>query len=537
MDTIDTPVIAEAVAPLTGGHIVPVPEHLAGRLVPARWIVHEWRDYWYINHHAHVVRVGSRVFVQQPANSGNYLIRFENQLGLASIRAFTIAGHLIEVHHVEVIASKFATPGHSVDFLRATLTALFAQVAAFPFVLGASTERLVREAQSPPNALFTYHFFRHNGPDLIRAVQGVLGRPHQRLTADPELVRPHEVRQIDRESLIRMLQAGRPAGPSPAGDGRRLTPLERLRPERVWQRIPAETFDTPENRFVLAICRRMLGALNELKRQAWYYGSDISAGTRARIDEAAGYLGMLTMDHRFAPLGPMVVTPTQSRVLQRKDGYRELALLWQVFQRSREPIFEHMQAAIDLRNVADLYELWVLFELINEIAEITGEGPVLVPVVDAFGIPGTGYRARFGHHGVLHYQANKRTYSGLTLIPDYLWMPDHGRWVVLDAKFRMRRPAMFLGEVTEDVEKAGTLDKAWAKTDDLTKMHAYRDAIPGVRAAVVLYPGTESVFRDVERGKLKLSLAQLLDGAWEGVGAIPMVPQGVTISDKGHEDA
>ncbi|MDQ3540050.1 MAG: hypothetical protein M3440_05125, partial [Chloroflexota bacterium] len=241
------------------------------------------------------------------------------------------------------------------------------------------------------------------------------------------------------------------------------------------------------------------------------------------------------MDHRFAPLAPMVVTPTQSRVLQHKDGYRELARLWQVFQRSREPIFEQMQNAIDLRNVADLYELWLLFELIDEVAEITGEEPVPVPVVDVFGIPGQRYQVRFGAHGTLHYNRTMPTYSRIPLRPDYLWEPSCGSRVVLDAKFRMRRPAVFLGEVREDTENTGSPDKACAKSDDLTKMHAYRDAIPGVRAAVVLYPGTESVFRDVTRGRQTVSLAELMEGDWRGVGAIPMVPKGVTV-DQEDED-
>lgn len=190
-----------------------------------------------------------------------------------------------------------------------------------------------------------------------------------------------------------------------------------------------------------------------------------------------------------------------------------------------------MQNAIDLRNVAALYELWVLFELIDDIAEITGEEPIPVPTVDVFGVPGQKYQVRFGDQGVLHYNLPMPTYSKIPLRPDYLWAPSDDSRVVLDAKFRMHKPAVLLGEVIEDVDKAGAFDTAWAKTDDLTKMHAYRDAIPNVRAAVVLYPGTESVFRDVERGRQTLSLAQLIGGEWQGVGAIPMVPTGVTIDE------
>ena len=67
---------------------------------------------------------------------------------------------------------------------------------------------------------------------------------------------------------------------------------------------------------------------------------------------------------------------------------------------------------------------------------------------------------------------------------------------------------------------------ATATTDDLTKMHAYRDAIPHVRAAVVLYPGDTSVFRSLDGVKRTLTLAEVLSGAWEGIGAVALQPHG-----------
>ncbi|MBA2776452.1 MAG: DUF2357 domain-containing protein [Chloroflexia bacterium] len=514
--------------PLTGGPIGAVPDDLATRLVPARWVVHEWADYWYVDPEATEVRVGSRTFTQQPAGSGNYLIRFENQLGLATIRAFDEFGQRGDAVHVEVIASKFQTPRQSVDFLQSTLAALYARIASMPFVLGASTERLVRESPAPPNPLFTYYFFVHHGAELIRAIQAVLGRPYQKLTSDPELVRPHEVRRIDRESMIRMLQAGHSSPTDNYRDTRNLSPLERLRPERVWQQIPVETFDTPENRYVLAICRWMVGAWRGLQRQVWYRGADVPDSTRARIDGAGEHLGMLTMDDRFAPLGPMVVTPTQSRVLQRKDGYRELNVLWQRFQRSREPIFEQMQNAIELRSVDKLYELWVLFELIDMIAVATDEKPVLTPEVDVFGTPVGGYRARFGARGTLRYDSTKVAYSGIWLRPDYLWKPAVGDWVVFDAKFRMDKPEESTDEETGEISYAGMVT---SKNNDWQKMHTYRDGLTRVRAAVVLYPGEERKFRDTMGNRRDVEVEDLLFENLHGVGAIPLSPIRVSESD------
>lgn len=332
-----------------------------------------------------------------PLVPGIFPVTFENRLGLVTLRGENAAGLLGPPLHLEVIAAKFAQPEQSVAFLRQTLTDLFARVAAAPFALAATTERMVRESQAPPSALFAFHFFRHHGSELVHALQAVLGRPHRRLTADPELVRPHEVRQIEHESIIRALRASHPVPVDPAVRDAPMTPLQRLRPERIWQQLPIETHDTPENRFVLAVCRAMLAAIGSLRRAAWYQ-TNVDARTRVPIDHAAEQLAILTRDERFARLGPMIVAPAQSRVLQRRDGYRELAQLWQRFQRSRQPVFERMQQAIDLRNIAELYEIWVWFELIDRIQAITGVAPEHRPAPDDFGVPGW-QGARFAVRG------------------------------------------------------------------------------------------------------------------------------------------
>jgi predicted component of viral defense system (DUF524 family) len=498
-----------------------VPEHLRRFLAPARWIIYEWTPY--VVEWPGATRLQAGSVWHQPIATDVFQLSFDNQLGLTTIRAHDDRGPIGDPIHVEVIAGKFPGPQQSVDFLRRTLDDLVARVAASPFVLGAATERMVRESQAPPNALFAYHFFRHHRATLIRALQGIRGRPHQRLTTDPELVRLHEVRQIDRESMVRMLRAGHPSPVALAGNIERMTPLQRLRPDRVWQQIPAETFDTPENRFVLAVCRRMLSTVHSLRRAAWYGRPCVDALTRRHIDDVAAHLSMLTIDDRFAPLGPMVVAPAQSRVLQRRDGYRELAMLWQLFQLSRRPLFEQVQNAIDLRNIADLYEFWVWFELIDRIREITGKEPVHLPVFGEFGAPGWQSRTRFEGYGTLHYNKEYRGYSGIWLRPDYVWERPDGSLIVMDAKFRMHSP-------TEIIDAEGGVSNdpvaQRAKSDDLQKMHAYRDAIRGVNAAVVLYPGNVAVFRNTDREHLTVDLAGLLTGEVEGIGAIPMNPIG-----------
>jgi predicted component of viral defense system (DUF524 family) len=478
-----------------------------------------------VNAGAHEVLVGSRPAPQQPPGSGNYLIRFENQLGLARIRALDHGGREIDTHHVEVIATKFQSAEDSLAFLKATLADLFSRSSAMPFLTSAMTEQMVRESTAPPNLIFAFHFLRHHHREFIEAVQAILGCPHQRLSEIEEQVRPHEVRHIDRESLIRILHTGHPSPVPATGGVQTLSPLRRLRPERIWQRRPEETFDTPENRYVLHICRQMLETIRRIERQGWYRDY-AQPGDKRHLHAVTEALTMLTVDRRFVALGPMVTIPTQSRVLQRKDGYRELGVLWQQLQRSRQPVFERMQSAIDLRNVAELYEFWVLFELVDRIRDITGVDPVATGTPGPFGEPGQGQRFRFAGFGDLYYNQGRIGYSGISLRPDYLWQPVVGEWVAFDAKFRMDKPDEQMDEETGEVSYAG---ESTSKHNDWQKMHTYRDGLKRVRAAVVLYPGDVRKFRGVGGESLDVNVADLLAGDINGIGAIPMQPLGTDL--------
>lgn len=528
METIEDPEPAPAQCPLRpvrtyGPSVVAVSRAQRAPLAPADWIVYEWTPYLYRFEGATHLRIGSHIL--DSLVEGVFPVQFDNQLGLTSLTPYRHGIPLAPPVHLEVIASKFTSPDHSLAFLQATLADLFTRHSTIPFVTSAMTERMVRESPAPPNLLFVFHFLRHHYREFIQAVQAILGRPHQRLSDIEEQVRPHEVRHINRESMIRMLQGVPSSAPAATLNAHTLSPLQRLRPELIWQRRPEETIDTPENRYVLHICRRVLDTIRDIERTGWYRAS-VPARDRHHIDAVSEALTMLTVDRRFVALGPMTVIPSQSRVLQRKDGYRELGVLWQQILRSRQPIFERMQSAIDLRNVADLYEFWVLFELLDRIGEITGVEPIVSNTQGPFGEPGRGQTFTFAGHGVLFYNHGRRGYSKIALRPDYLWEPTDGQWVAFDAKFRMVKPAEEMDEETGEVSSSGV---ARSKDDDWQKMHTYRDGLTRVRAAVVLYPGQERKFRDTTGIHRDIDVADLLTGDINGIGAIPMSPSGVTM--------
>jgi predicted component of viral defense system (DUF524 family) len=528
LDGDPTPALPDAFTNASG-LVKRVPLALLDELAPAEWIVHEWTEYTLSFARATRLRIGSRSIepmLRGADGTGHFRVRFENELGLAVLQPLADGGPSGKPLHLEVIAKKFNDVDRSLAFMRDMLADLFARGKALPFDISTKTFRAVRDEARAPNDLFAYHFFRHRHEELVRAIQAVLGSPHRVLSDRVERVRPHEVKRIDTEAIMDLLRSsGGRSGAMTAPIGTSV--LHRLQPERVIQRIPEETFDTPENRFILSAARRMYATANRIRDAAWYRAdwSPVPDHARKRVEGVHHHLRQLVTDRRFIDLEPVAGIPAQSRVLQRKDGYRELTLLWNAFHRFQEPVYQKMQNAIDLRDVATLYEFWLLFELIDAIRRHTGVRPRLRGF-DAMQHPGNAFTAVFPKVGTLTYQASfggKHIYSGITLRPDFVWRAASGRRVVMDAKFRVSYPW------PRDDEEVASFDDSRATTDDITKMHAYRDAIDGVSAAIVLYPGANGFMKTTDRQTALVHhidelIESIVSGDLDGIGAIPMSP-------------
>jgi predicted component of viral defense system (DUF524 family) len=220
----------------------------------------------------------------------------------------------------------------------------------------------------------------------------------------------------------------------------------------------------------------------------------------------------------FDDVGAMRYLPLNSQVLLRRDGYRDLLDLWRRLHCARRPLFGRVREAMELRDIATLYEIWVFFALIDRIALAFEQKPqVMLHTSAQYGLTWQA-SARFAGAGTLVYNRGFRrpnSYS-VSLRPDFSWMVGGRPRVVLDAKFRLERLP------SEDQEDSPDFT---AKRADLYKMHAYRDALNDVRAAVAVYPGSETVFYDVVLGRSDaVALEQLLVGNITGIGALPMKP-------------
>jgi uncharacterized protein len=447
-----------------------IPDSHLTALSPATYYLREWDEYLIEAPLADRVLFGS--MEAECLTDGLFRYCFKNQIGLTTINAFTAGKPLVNPLHIEVISPKFPTLVDHLDFYRGLLDDLFAWAARLPFTFSSDTRRGVTEALRPPTPLFTLHFLCQYAPTLWDALTVILAAPHRQLHDNPDLVSLAEVTEADADVLLDILYA-----PERWVHAAGFPLAERLKGHalaHVWQRLSEETRDTPENRFVLAFLRQVLIAAETLPRLQWW--KNVSRERQSIILEAAGLLRSAMSHPIFADLGPLHHLPLASQVLLRRDGYREMLDLWRRFHQARRPLFAPLQHAMDVRDVATLYEFWAYFALIEEIAVQLGVSPVVdLRLSDERGLEWQA-GARFGEAGMLVYNQYQPSYS-VPLRPDFTWKRNGQAEVVFDAKFRLERL-----DVSGDDDST---PETATKHSDLYKIHTYQDA-PSVQAAVVL---------------------------------------------------
>lgn len=304
------------------------------------------------------------------------------------------------------------------------------------------------------------------------------------------------------------------------------TALKDHLPARVWQRLPRDTFDTPENRFVRAFAGMLLNAAHEIHEQPWW--RRVCQSNAQLLEGLMGGLHETLAASMFDEVGDMAHFPISSPVLLRQDGYRELLTRWRLFQLARRPFFAELQAAIDLRDVATLYEFWCFFRLRDEFTDAFHCSPrAHIIISDAHGLE---YKASFEwpdlgtlifNHTFLGGGGADHSYS-VALRPDFVFEPVAGQSagpqgrIIFDAKFRT--------EVNSWSDDDGEHESRSTEPTDLYKMHTYRDALHA-RSAVVLFPGDEPVFFRVGSGRATelRAFGDLLE--LEGIGALCMEPR------------
>lgn len=497
-----------------------IPEDFQKVFSPASLYLYEWQTYWLELSDVDGIIVGP---IKVTADHGNwYPIRFENQLGLTRISPI-IHGRLSTTPvFVEVISSKFETLETHHFFYSSILNTLFQRIANLPFTYQADTGRGVKEALRPPTPLFTYYFLKHYGAEIRSSISEILASSH-RILIDEELLLPiGSASTVDADAMISMI---RQSSLWTKAQGHPLAArLGGYVPTHIQQHLPQETYDTPENRFVKNFILSLQATSENLYSQPWW--GNVSQIDQRSIRETHSLLQQTVLHPIFEEVGEQYSLPSNSQVLLRKEGYREFLMLWQLFQQARRPLFEPITHAIDTRNIAQLYEFWVFFQLIETVSNTLKVTPVLeLRTSEERGLEWSSV-ASFGSYGLIRFnrsylrRASQYHSYSTSMRPDFTWEVNGKPVAIFDAKFKFSLRIWFNDEdeMEEIIRKDPTLD-------DLYKMHTYRDAL-GVKSAVILYPGESKVFFDVSEGKLEtFELNDILSGKLSGIGAFPMKPE------------
>ncbi len=309
-------------------------------------------------------------------------------------------------------------------------------------------------------------------------------------------------------------------------------------PTHVEEGQVRSTHDTPENRFVKTFLAQALGIVDGMRRVVGRTDNPTAFHRRilGECDAMEQALHPIVRDPFWTGVGTMARVPVASTILQRRRGYREVfAHFSRLRLAARVPLDrELVPTLLETKDIAELYELWCYFTLVEAVARLLGPpAPAGRPRADALALTvsrafeiawadGTRllYNASFSRSG----PSARRSYS-VPLRPDVaLELPDgpNAGLHLLDAKFRLDRVDLLTSDGAGDDEVAEER-RGTFKRGDLYKMHAYRDAIGRTSSVWILYPGTDLRFFS-EYGPSARTTSDL-PARLDGVGAIPLRPE------------
>jgi predicted component of viral defense system (DUF524 family) len=295
--------------------------------------------------------------------------------------------------------------------------------------------------------------------------------------------------------------------------------------------------DTAENRYVKFFLEELLYRCGELRSA---FAAKKKHGAARELSGWEGLVADWLSHANWQRVGRLTHMPSNSQVLQRRSGYRDvlkadlqlqmgLRLDWQRGQEIGEGLVG------DIRPVSELYEYWCFFILRQTLLEIAGPqdasvGKGLVrtskdglSVSLKRGLQSSTKVVMEQPEGLLEitlyynkpFGKNsdspewKDSYTA-RFTPDFsLVVSSKGspsrvqHWLHFDAKYRLDflHPSDLLAQaqIVEDEYSAdaaesidGESKEAGASTykaDDLYRMHTYRDGILGSRGAYILFPG------------------------------------------------
>jgi len=327
-------------------------------------------------------------------------------------------------------------------------------------------------------------------------------------------------------------------------------------PLKITQRIYQETVDTPENRLVKHFLYSLESLLVDIKKHS-PQGYIID-----RIKEFTSILNDYLSDDWLQDVNSLRYIPSNSQVLQKREGYRSVFQFFLNFEFS----FHFEWAEINYliqgynRRLSELYEYWCYFKIINVLSNLSRENINIEQIFERRGGKKWSLKIRRGKSSGKKFSLslngqiifltlwyNKRfsrrtkenpSYS-LPFKPDYSLLVQTSNkefFIHFDAKYRsevdilnfyekignqpINTKEYFGSQSKDEIEEKRIIDRDNSeattrtyKDGDIYKMHTYKDAILKSEGAYILYPGDkQALFKVSDYHQIP------------SVGAFPLTP-------------
>lgn len=480
----------------------PLTVRMKGQSADVGNVVFEWVEYIVACEGADALRVGTEVV--PPIVASHFAVRFENRLGYSTLQPLRAGVAWGPSRRVEVVSPKLGAYEAHRAFTDALINRLYRHGVEKVFDFAGTTNLGAAGPQGRRSLLFALHYLVLVADELLAALDTVCERPHMSLVERRDIKRTALISRGGRE-LVESLLRGRGTW-DPARHLATGRALGGFLPSHVETVRGDETTDNPENRFVLMVLSQLAELIQRMQDAAWW--KKVPEVRRTRLTDLRYALIRRTDHPSFADVESAIAVPSQSRVLTRREGYRQLYSCWSVLSQAAAPLLSDIELAVELRTVDKLYEQWCFFELADQIAAALKETPEFR--LSSLGPLAWNATAKF-LTGELVYNATQCGYS-LPFRPDLTWKRGAIPVAVFDAKFRAEMPDKSVDAISDP------------RRADLDKMHAYRDAL-GIASAVVLYPGSELLwFPATPAHAPATDLQGVLDG-WSGIGAMSFRPE------------
>ena len=282
-----------------------------------------------------------------------------------------------------------------------------------------------------------------------------------------------------------------------------------------------DTLDSPENRFIKYFVVWIKDVLLKYKD---LFGKEENFRNYEMLEflnNSIREMQLILRNPFFAQIGDLKYIPLHSNVLNRRDGYRQLFQLFIGIRSLPEISNADVEEMIENKSLDVLYENYCYFQLSTILAKLYGEQlnkkklhvdkSLFSKTLEKksfsnyFEFPRTDIYPQIRIHYNIDYK--QESYSK-HFDPDI-------SIEIFDKDDSLKSIYVFDSKFKAISTKGSEYDGKTYNFDDITKMHAYKDAIVLAKGAYILYPGSEREIYLEDKSKPK----ELI-----GVGAFPFRP-------------